>query len=591
VEVRRSWVSHVLWCALATTAFALLTDVHALTYRLGDTDDATRLVEVRELVNGSPWYDTTLPRVGAPQPLVSHWSRLIDAPLALLIVTFSHVVGAADAEIIARVVWPLALVFALLMLTVRDAYRRGGTRTAALTLVLVTTSVTAMVQFRPGRIDHHNAMIVCTIGGLIFLARTLEEQGAGWPAGALLGLALLIGYEPIPLIVPALGVYALAGVWTGRGRGPAGAVTATTATMFLGLVATTRIDRLLQVHCDTVSVNILLFGLCCTAGMWLSQLAARDRRIRMTILLGSAAAGFGVFAALAPACLHGPYGEVDARLWPVFLDQLLESQSIASWLVNNPAFGWSFVGFVAAAAVAHAALWRRDRHVTSGLALITFSIAALMGVSLLRLTPYVSWLAALAIARFIPQLPDVRVLGGRHTRITATVLLSQAGMMLVLAPTLAAYRQLRGAPASEADAAAGISANCADARAMAPLAALPGALVAGDIELGPFIVAWSSHRVVAAPYHRLNSEILANDALLASRPEDARRDIEQLGVSYIALCQDVSAGRRRVLERTAAQSLRARLLRNEPVEYLHELTTGPSAAVRVWRVYNPSAGL
>jgi hypothetical protein len=75
------------------------------------------------------------------------------------------------------------------------------------------------------------------------------------------------------------------------------------------------------------------------------------------------------------------------------------------------------------------------------------------------------------------------------------------------------------------------------------------------------------------------------------RPEDARRDIEQLGVSYIALCQDVSAGRRRVLERTAAQSLRARLLRNEPVEYLHELTTGPSAAVRVWRVYNPSAGL
>jgi hypothetical protein len=51
-------------------------------------NDATRLVEVRELVNGSPWYDTTLPRVGAPQPLVSHWSRLIDAPLALLIVTF-----------------------------------------------------------------------------------------------------------------------------------------------------------------------------------------------------------------------------------------------------------------------------------------------------------------------------------------------------------------------------------------------------------------------------------------------------------------------------------------------------------------------
>ena len=36
-------------------------------------------IAVRELLAGAPWFDTTLPRIGAPEPLLSHWSRLIDA--------------------------------------------------------------------------------------------------------------------------------------------------------------------------------------------------------------------------------------------------------------------------------------------------------------------------------------------------------------------------------------------------------------------------------------------------------------------------------------------------------------------------------
>ena len=56
---------------------------------LGDTDDAARLVSVRELLAGARWFDTTLPRIGAPEPLVSHWSRLIDAPLGVMIAVFA----------------------------------------------------------------------------------------------------------------------------------------------------------------------------------------------------------------------------------------------------------------------------------------------------------------------------------------------------------------------------------------------------------------------------------------------------------------------------------------------------------------------
>ena len=79
----------------------------------------------------------------------------------------------------------------------------------------------ALAQFRPGRIDHHNAQILCAVAGLLFLARSLDDRRAGWIAGALLGLGLAIGYEAIALVVPALALAALAAVWRPRARPPA----------------------------------------------------------------------------------------------------------------------------------------------------------------------------------------------------------------------------------------------------------------------------------------------------------------------------------------------------------------------------------
>ena len=46
--------------------------------------------------------------------------------------------------------------------------------------------------------------------------------------------------------------------------------------------------------------------------------------------------------------------------------------------------------------------------------------------------------------------------------------------------------------------------------------------MAGDIDLGPYIVALSPHRVVAAPYHRLEQGILANHAIMDGTPEQVR---------------------------------------------------------------------
>ena len=90
-----------------------------------------RLVTVRELLGGAPWFDTTLPRIGAPEPLVSHWSRLIDAPLAMLIGRLSPLLGPERAELATRIVWPTPLFFALALIVAREAQRRAGWVAAA----------------------------------------------------------------------------------------------------------------------------------------------------------------------------------------------------------------------------------------------------------------------------------------------------------------------------------------------------------------------------------------------------------------------------------------------------------------------------
>src|ERR1700687_3187469 len=45
------------------------------------TDDAMRLVEVRDLIAGQGWFDLTQHRLDPPGVSI-HWSRGIDAPLA-----------------------------------------------------------------------------------------------------------------------------------------------------------------------------------------------------------------------------------------------------------------------------------------------------------------------------------------------------------------------------------------------------------------------------------------------------------------------------------------------------------------------------
>ena len=76
---------------------------------------------------------------------------------------------------------------------------------------------------------------------------------------------------------------------------------------------------------------------------------------------------------------------------------------------------------------------------------------------------------------------------------------------------------------SRANAAAAREA-CFRSENYAALARIPAGLIAADIDYGPFLLALTPHRILAAPYHRLSSGII--EAHGAKVGETERRAIE-----------------------------------------------------------------
>src|SRR5947209_10164609 len=72
-----------------------------------DSDDAMRMVQIRDLMAGQSWFDLTVHRIDPPHGLSIHWSRLVDVPLVALIGAFRLLASAETAERLARILFPV----------------------------------------------------------------------------------------------------------------------------------------------------------------------------------------------------------------------------------------------------------------------------------------------------------------------------------------------------------------------------------------------------------------------------------------------------------------------------------------------------
>jgi hypothetical protein len=182
-----------------------------------DTDDAMRMVQVRGLLAGQHWYDLTAYRLDPPSGVYMHWSRTVDLPIALMIKCFGLFLDQAMAETLARLGLPFLCLLGLFsgVAWLADTLFGRVARVPAVAATLLNGA--AVVQFQPGRIDHHAPQIVT----LIFLVGAaivaLDPPKARYAAmtGILIGVSLSISLENLPFIACLVSMLVAVWVWHG----------------------------------------------------------------------------------------------------------------------------------------------------------------------------------------------------------------------------------------------------------------------------------------------------------------------------------------------------------------------------------------
>lgn len=574
--------SRWLWCLAAVIFLGgreLLQSYSDLVNSLGDTDDATRLYQVRQLLATGAWFDMTLPRIGGNTPLISHWSRLIDLPLIVLLKGFGLVLSPTAAEMAMRITWPLLLMLVFLRVLVRAAEDEGGTAAAGLLIFLGLTCLAGLFQFRIGRIDHHNGMILGSVGGLLLLIGARKRPALGTYAGILIGFGLGVGYEPLAFLLPALGAAALMSVvdlhWLEGVRRMAVALAIALALIFIATVAP---SEWLSPRCDALSLNMVLLAAGGAAALAVVDQRGRNWSLvtRISALAIGGAFGLAGYSALDPRCLAGPFAQVDPAINPIWLDLVVETHSIFRFFHMSPVAVMAFALSIAVGILAAFERWRRKPTPESLALLGLMLIIAPTGAWMVKLMPYASWVAVFCTAISIADLHPTAQLSARARQMMAALVANQWTLAALAAPLLAiggiANATLNGDVLLD-------STKCMTTPAIRSLASLPKGHFVGSIDFGSYIVALTQHDVLAAPYHRIDKAIILNQALLSAQPDQAHNLLEQAHADYVVLCMPKDKPTASV-----GTGLEARLKSGDTISYLQSVAiASPVPELRVWR--------
>lgn len=586
MTLRPGWLVAAAWalcCGLMLWVF------HGSFATLGfrDPDDAMRLAQVRDWIGGQRWFDVTQYRVYPPAGGPMHWSRIVDLPIADLILTFRPFVGMAGAEILACIMVPLLLLGALTWATYRAGGRIGGTAVALVSVPLLLTSPSILVQFTPLRIDHHGWQILMAAVALGGLFDPRAARG-GMVTAIALAVWLQISSEGLPYAALVAGVLALRQLVEPHEARRFVAYAGTLGIAALALLIATRgADAPWARTCDALSYVYIwpLVGLS-VASLIAARLigsATPTRRLAVPAIGGLCAVA--IFLVTGGPCLSGdPFAALGPLAYRYWYLQVMEGRPIweqglsMAGITLLPSF-MGLVGTLAAAGVYRDGIWRdaaRRDWLTLALVLggaIAMSVLVMRAMSVAHLfaLPGIAWLL---IALF------------RRVQASRAAIVRIFGSVALAALTPAGLAALWVSVATKPDAKAEASANgdCRGAATLAPLKALSPALLFAPIDMGPDILVQTRHAVTGTAHHRNAAGITAVIEGYMATPAKARQLIGRLndgrGAAYVVTCSGLNEMGMYVKD--SPHGLAAMLARGEVPAWLTQVPTdGPLKIYRV----------
>ena len=571
----------LIWAA--TAAAVAIMHWADLDEAFGSPDNAMRLAQVHVFLDGAPWFDPHEPRLWPPTGYDTHWSRLLDAGIAGLVVLFRQVASPDLSERLARAVWPLLLSGPAVVASYASALRLGGAGAGRATLVGALFALLMIPGiFRPGEIDHHNAQVMLTAVMMAFVLWCEDAPRFAAAAGIAGGLLLGVGLEAAALLVVVAAVLAMLVVYDPRWHAAvrAFALALGGSTVLAWLALTPSAFRFAPM-CDELGVNSAAAVLAGSLGLALvaSVGGAWTRPARLGAMALTGAAALGVFAAFEPRCLKGPFGLVDQAILPLWLDNVREVQSVVGLIRGVGADGVVHLAFpCVVVASAFLVMWRGVRTPLAWAPLAALAVATAIAAGTIRMAMYVVWLGMPFVGVAVYALTE-RARRPLLARMGAAALASQPVVSLAVIWAAAAIAAPMTKPASAAPAplwTLDVS-NCFRPDLYRAVAALPPGLIFGALELGPSLLAFTPHSVVGAGYHRADKSILFEEEVMRGTTGAARERIRARGVAYVMTCADFPAY-------PNPDAFYNALLTDKAGPWLEPVPLPPGNVLRVWRV-------
>jgi hypothetical protein len=571
-----------IWTLLA--AVMLLTGVQSISEgQFPDPDDTLRMVQVRDLLAGQNWFDTAQYRIDPPGGVPMHWSRLVDVPLALVALVLQPFLGPAAAQMAAAVIVPLATLGCLLLLVGWIASRHFDTEVTGFAALCCGLVPVTLAQMQVLRIDHHGWQIVAVVAAVAALLQRNPVRGA-WIAGLSLATALSISLEVLPFAAAFAGLYALRRLIDPAERSVLAHYMAALAGGSLLAFLVTRGPLALTPWCDAVAPAHIAFFTVVAAGCWLLVIPrALPRWALVAGLALAGAAGLAAFAAIAPACLTTPFGNLDPLVreyWYLNVTEGLPAwrQTPAKLASSLPAILLAFGALIRLYRTTEGAeqRWWRDY-------LLLFAATVVAGLLVWRSMAFAGALAAVPLgwllSRTLSALREWRQRPGLRHAVAALAILAMGS---AAALWLSNERAQASGSAPSGLSSSVRESRCALRRNAPLLDRFEPATIFAPLDIGPSLIERSRHAVVATGHHRAQAAMHDVIAAFMSREGDARATITAHGASLVVVCADLVEPA--IYAADAPEGLMANLLAGDAPAWLEPADIGAPPPFKVWRV-------